>query len=98
MEKKCNRCNTIKPYTEFHIRRASSDGLDNACKICRQGTNYGRNTKLEQAPDKDRIPAESILRGLGFELYNDKDPVYLQFNRRIALKYGIILGDIKKGS
>lgn len=85
--KKCNKCHRLLFVSDFHKRTASSDGLDNACKECRKGTNYGRNTNLQEAPERDREPAEQILTALGYELYNDDNPIHEQFNRRLATKY-----------
>lgn len=85
--KKCNKCSRILDITDFHKRTASSDGLDNACKECRRGTNYGKNTHLEEAPERDKKPAEQILTALGYELYNKNNPIHKQFNQRIATKY-----------
>lgn len=36
MEKKCNRCNEIKPLNEFHKLSSSSDGRKQPCKECRK--------------------------------------------------------------
>lgn len=33
--KKCNSCNTHKPFTEFYARTERTDGLSNMCKGCK---------------------------------------------------------------
>ena len=83
-EKTCRGCKELKPETEFHKRTISPDGLDTKCKRCRSIYVSIIPTKLEDAPEKHRIPAEEILTNLGFELYNDENPVYLQFNKRMS--------------
>jgi len=32
--KKCSRCGIVKDESEFHIRKASKDGLTASCKVC----------------------------------------------------------------
>lgn len=88
MGKKCAKCNEIKPYSEFHNRTLSSDGKDGTCKICRKNTTTVVD-KLQNSPDKNRKPAEVVLRKLGYELYNEDYPVHEQFNERIATKYNV---------
>jgi hypothetical protein len=97
MKKKCNTCGITKPHFDFHKRTANTDGYDNKCKECRKALIFTPQG-LEDADEENRKGAEKILTALGFELYNPENPVYIQFNRRIYLKYGKILGDIKKGS
>ena len=95
--KNCNKCKIEKPYTDFHKRTISYDGLDATCRECRKA--YSKSPgELKDADGKFRIPAEEILTNMGFELYNDDNPVWKQFNRRIELKYGVILDGIKEGS
>lgn len=38
----CTCCKTLKPLTEFHVRRLSPDGHYGECKQCRNGK-HGRN-------------------------------------------------------
>ena len=43
--KKCSKCGTVKPTTEFYLRNSRSTGLVSACKVCTE--NYrkaNRNT------------------------------------------------------
>ena len=95
--KNCNKCKIEKPYTDFHKRTISPDGLDGTCRECRKS--YSKSAwGLKDADEKAIEPAEKILRAMGYELYNDDNPVWKQFNRRIELKYGVILDGIKEGS
>ena len=93
MEKKCKGCQEIKPFNEFHLRTASNDGMDAQCKECRSRVNKSDGLKLKDYREnihnykKIGKPCEEILEAMGFELYNDDNPVYQQFNRRIATKY-----------
>jgi len=36
--KKCFKCNTIKPETDFHKNKSKKDGLASQCKICKKET------------------------------------------------------------
>lgn len=36
MEKQCNKCGEVKSTADFHVRRASPDGLQPRCKPCNQ--------------------------------------------------------------
>ena len=85
MEKKCSKCKEIKYYSDFHNRTASSDGKDGQCKECRSGSTY-KYTDLKDAPDRNRLPAEEVLRCMGYELYNDNNSVYQQFKQRLIDK------------
>ena len=95
--KKCNMCGEEKEMKEhFHLNKASSTGYSNRCKLCSSITSKKyRNEqkggtsplKLSQDP-KTKIPAEEILTALGYELYNEENPVHEQFNERIYTKYG----------
>lgn len=90
-QKKCNKCGIVKPYCDFHNRKASSDGYDLHCKECRRG--YVPSPKLEDYKDNthnyERIGrhTEEILTALGYELYNEDYPVHKQFEERMATKY-----------
>ena len=95
--KNCNKCKIEKPYTDFHKRTISPDGLDGTCKECRKSY-YKTPSGLKDADEKSIKPAEELLTAMGYKLYNDDNPVWKQFNRRIELKYGVILDRIKKGS
>lgn len=37
--KQCNHCNKTKPYSEFHKKSASKDGLQPKCKSCMKEVN-----------------------------------------------------------
>ena len=36
MDKRCNRCNTVKPLSEFYKCRGMADGYFNQCKACKK--------------------------------------------------------------
>ena len=88
MEKVCNACGIEKPLSEYHNRSVAPDGKDSQCKICRRKYEHSATT-LELSDDRVRIPAEQVLTALGYELYNEDNPVYKQFDERLATKYGI---------
>jgi hypothetical protein len=91
-QKKCSRCNIVKPLDDYHNRSVSRDGYDNACKVCRKQV-AKRDARLTDYKDNihnyDRIGkhTEEILEALGYELYNDDYPVHKQFEDRMATKY-----------
>lgn len=94
--KKCNMCGEVKEMKKhFHINRASPSGYSNRCKICssivskkyREENIKGKSALALSEDPKSKIPAEEILIALGYELYNEDNPVYQQFNERIATKY-----------
>ena len=35
MKKKCTKCNLIKEFTEFGLKKSSKSGLESRCKSCR---------------------------------------------------------------
>ncbi len=88
-------CKELKPYTEFHINKALPDGYAGRCKICSsivakkyREKNLRGKSALELSEDpKSKIPAEEILTALGYELYNEDNPVWKQFNERMATRY-----------
>jgi len=87
MEKHCKRCNQVKEINDFHIRNASPDRRDMYCKECRKLDNKRPKNLKECGRDEDREGAERVLEALGYELYNDDNPVYVQFEKRLATKY-----------
>ena len=87
MEKYCRRCETTKDESQFHRRSMSSDGLDTYCKQCRNSEVKAPTTLLTAEPFV-REGAEEILTALGYELYNDDNPIHKQFDERMATKYG----------
>lgn len=88
--KKCNTCNITKQITEYHKRTANYDGWDNKCKECRRALVFNPQGLIDAA-EKVRIPAEEVLTDMGYELYNDDNPIWRQFRQRIIDKKGIDL-------
>lgn len=86
MEKYCKRCEKTKHESDFHKRTMSADGLDTYCKLCRNSEVKSPTTLLTAEPYV-KEGAEKVLEALGYELYNDDNPVSKQFNQRIATKY-----------
>lgn len=63
-EKRCGICGETKPRTQFHVRRASSDGRSNRCKPC--GITL-RHAYRNDHPDKVSAAAK---------VWRDKNPGY----------------------
>jgi len=96
----CNRCELELPLEDFVRNTMYGNGHTHRCKPCAR--EYEK-VKLEWENDPNltaldycmepqaKTGAEFVLRGLGYELYNKHNPVYIQFNRRMLLKYGVTL-------
>lgn len=50
----CIECKEWKSYSEFHKNRASPDGYQNRCKVCRQKIYYEKDKEKKAAYDKLR--------------------------------------------
>ena len=61
--KKCTKCKTEKPITEFHKHKGSKDGLYPSCKIC-----YKQHYKQYYAKNKENYRK----RG---KIYREKNPI-----------------------
>ena len=62
--KRCNRCNKIKPWSEFNRRKASKVcGVQGHCKVCdlQWGKDYHKVRKypVRRIPQKERARAET---------------------------------------
>ncbi len=99
----CRHCKETLPLDTFVKNKNYASGHTKVCKPCSLAkstkSRWDRkkgSTPLEHAVDEPSVKgAEVVLDNMGFELYNHDNPVYLQFKRRIALKYGVILDDLK---
>ena len=47
--KQCTTCGEVKEYDEYHVRRASKDGLNTRCKVCHN--KYTARYRKEIRPD-----------------------------------------------
>lgn len=47
--KECTKCNTIKPFEQFHKKKAGIDGHQNNCKVCHNA--YTERYRKEIRPD-----------------------------------------------
>ena len=92
-EKRCPRCEIIRPLGEYYVRNVAANGRDTYCKICRL-KERSKATSLETTQDEFvKEGAEKVLTNLGYEIYNPENPVYLQFNERIRERYGITFNE-----
>jgi hypothetical protein len=46
MERECNVCHIVKPYSEFHKNKKRKGGIQHVCKICKR--EQDKNTKLKR--------------------------------------------------
>ena len=95
----CVRCNEFKLWEYFPNHKSFLSGRASACKECiaKRRTEKKllfKETKSALASSMDeptKKGAEIVLTSLGYELYNPENPVYLQFEERMWVKYGITL-------
>jgi len=95
----CIRCGEFKLWEHFPHHKSFTSGHASACKACIQKRYVERNIVIQEtnsalAASLDEVSkkgAEEILTNMGFELYNPENPVYLQFEERMRVKYGITL-------
>ena len=60
MEKICNTCNQLKPYSEYYLARTNSDGLASKCKSCTKKA-YKSYHKKYYSGHKDNLHHVYIL-------------------------------------
>lgn len=96
--KKCTRCEIEKDLEEFDLNYNGKYGRSGSCKICRREADRLKKERVRNKVSQlaaceepwQKKGAEEILTTLGYELYNDDNPVYLQFKKRLEEK-GIYL-------
>jgi hypothetical protein len=80
--KRCSKCKTPKPLSEFHKRKGSKDGHDHYCKECGNGNHRLKyNTDMEY---KERMKRKTIKRS-----YNISD---IELNKLYLIKNCQICG------
>lgn len=62
--KHCNKCNTTKPITEFHVKRDRKDGRASTCKSC------VNNRQREYDPNKNKDSKLRKAYGITLSDYN----------------------------
>lgn len=55
MKKKCSKCNSLKPLSEFGKRSDSKDGLAHHCKICERISARKRRERYKEANKIEKI-------------------------------------------
>jgi hypothetical protein len=102
--KKCFKCGSVKPITEFYVHRRMADGHLNKCKSCTKiGAIINRNSKIEyyREYDRDRYRNNEHRRALAFSCRDNKNSLrnvryYAKHQERYSTK--IITGAaIKSG-
>lgn len=75
--KKCGRCKSLKPKSEFYIQRSAKDGLQNKCKECSKATFKDYYTR-----NKSKYAEHSLNYYFNNKSYCHKKSVEYQNNRR----------------
>jgi len=94
----CNKCKIEKTMNHFNFS-VTTGYYTYTCKEClsirRKQTRDAikqKTSALEICEDEiTKQNAELLLRSMGYELYNPENPVYLQFERRSLMRYGVDL-------
>ena len=85
--KKCFKCNKVKPVSEFYKHPEMSDGLLGKCKLCTRKDTKVREYKLRQNPDwidKEKKRQRDKYYRLG---YKDKHKPSTEERNRAMRKY-----------
>jgi len=84
----CKMCKEFHTLDKFYKLKD-----DKYTRYCREKNIVNRNarehTGLNDVENQsDKMEAERILTAMGYELYNNDNPIHQQFLRRIQSKYG----------
>ncbi len=62
VEKKCGKCGTVRPLTEFAKNRTKADGLQAMCRTCKRSYNaeYYTRTKSRHNPQRALLRTEAV--------------------------------------
>jgi hypothetical protein len=92
--KRCTRCETVKPASEFPSRKRAKDGKASWCRDCFQvnwrGRYYGRHAeyKLKHSESRNRLRGQKALEVFEYlKLHpcvdcGEADPIVLEFDHR----------------
>jgi hypothetical protein len=47
-EKKCNKCNEVKPFSDFNKDKSRKDGYYSICRLCKQIYNKENKEKIKE--------------------------------------------------
>lgn len=79
MIKHCNKCDTDKPLSEFHKRKASKDGHSAMCKLCQRERDQkrydeNRDDMLEKRRAYQKIEAGKAAHFRATQKYKETSP------------------------
>jgi len=86
--KKCKECSEVKTLNEFYKCNSCNKGVMTICSDCYKQKYKNKNSIPGRTrAHSDKEEAERLLTAMGYELYNDDNPIHKQFLRRIENKY-----------
>lgn len=89
MNKKCNKCNEVKPLTEFYKDKSKNDGYRAECKSCKKM--YAK--EFRKTPEYKAWKRENSNAYYHKVYKHDINYKIKEKSRRIKRKYGISLAD-----
>lgn len=99
--KKCCKCGSIKPISEFHKNRSRKDGHCYQCKVCvkkRQQRYYDKNRNhiKERQRVYDKENREALRERWNNETEKRKERFPLKISARNKVQSAVLLGKITK--
>lgn len=83
IEKKCSKCNTIKPIDQFYKSDRNADGKMTECKRCDTRRTVNRRSELVRTLKDRQIPITHTCQKCG------EEKSYLEFNKNVRLVSGL---------
>lgn len=81
-EKQCDKCNTVKSFTEFSLSRTKAPGYLNRCKACRNEEERQRGIKARKNPEDRDCNSCGIFKTAEFFTSQEKQCKECRKNQR----------------
>ncbi|MCP4596158.1 hypothetical protein [Neptuniibacter sp.] len=66
--KKCNKCEAVKPISEFYPYQANADGYEHICKACRNKAASKRAADRRAKAKREAGSADAVLKARAYLL------------------------------